>query len=102
MAVEPRELRHHHASPLRPRRDLDVPDQLLHCERVHQVVREVREIIDTIGKRDGLLPGLNLALFLDSSVQKADVGDGHEDGFAVQLQYYTKHTMGGRMLWTHV
>ncbi len=78
VAVEPRKLGHHHARPLRARRNLDL-QQLLDRQRVDQVVRKIRQIIDAIGQRHHLLPVLLLALLLDAGVQEADVGRGADE-----------------------
>ena len=95
-------LRQHDAHPLRLRRNLDVADQLLHRQRVDQVVGEVGEIIDAVGQRDHLMPGLDLALFLDAGVQEADVGHRLGDGLAVQFDDHAQHAVRGRVLRTHV
>jgi hypothetical protein len=57
-----RETRHHHAHPLRLRRNFDL-HQLFHRQRVHQIVRKVRQIIHAIRQRHHLLPGFARTAF---------------------------------------
>ena len=87
---------------MRLARDLDIADQLLHRQRVHQVVGQVGEVIHAIGERDHLLPGLDLAFLLDPGVQKTDVGNSRQDGLAIQLQHDAKHAVRRGMLRPHV
>ena len=101
MAVQPRKLGHHHAHPLRARRNLDL-QQLFHRQRVHQIVRKVGQIVDAVGQRDHLLPGLLLALLFDAGVQEADVGHGLDDGLAFQFEHDPQHAVRGGMLRPHV
>ena len=45
---------------------------------------------------------LDLEFLLDAGVQKADVGLGAHDGFAVQFQQHAQHAVRGRVLRPHV
>ena len=102
MAVQARKLGHHHAHPLRPRRDFDIADQFFHRQRVDQIVREVGQIIYAIRQRHNLLPGFYLALFFDPGMQESDIRNGRNNGLAVQFQNYAQHAVRGRVLRTHV
>ena len=76
--------------------------QFLDCQRVHQIVDHVRQIVDTIGERYNLLPGPRLALLFDSRMKKSDIRIGPHDRFAVKFQQHPKHAVRRRVLRTHV
>ena len=101
VAVEARQLGHHDAGPLRSRRNFDF-EELLDRQRVHQVVRKIRQIIDAVGQRHRLLPVLLLEFLLDAGVQEADIGSGADDSLAFEFQHDAQHAVRRGMLRTHV
>ena len=101
VAVQARQLRQHHAHPLRLRRNFQA-QQLLRRQAIAQVIRERRQIIHAVGQGDRLLVILDLELFLDPGVQIADIGLALDDDFAVQLHQQAQHAVRGRVLRAHV
>ena len=101
MAVQARQLRQHHARPLRQRRNLQA-QQFLHRQAVAQIIRERRQVIDAVGQRNRLLVRLDLEFLLDAGVQIPDVRLALYDGLAIQLQFQAQHAVRGGMLRTHV
>ncbi len=78
------------------------PDQLFNSQRVGQVVPERIHIIQPVAHHFGLLVGLGFHIFFDAGMQKADVGNGIDDGFAVQFEQHPQNPMRGGMLRAHV
>jgi hypothetical protein len=76
--------------------------ELFDRQRVRRIVDHRREVVDTVGEGDNLLVKLRLAGLLDAGVEIPDVRSERDDGLAVQLDDEAKHTVGGRMLRTHV
>ncbi len=92
MRCDTRQFREQHADILRTLRGFD-PQQLFYSQAIGQVIRKRREIIDTVGKRDGLRIGQRLARFLDSRVQVADFGYCFHNGLAVEFQDHAQHAV---------
>ncbi len=99
--VDAHQLHHQHADPLRAGRDLKL-QQLLDRERIAEVVRHRRKVVDAIGQRDDLLVELGLAGLLDARMQIPDVRREGDDRFAVDLQHEAEHAVGRRVLRAHV
>ena len=73
MRVDPGQLGHAHAHPGRLLRHLD-REQLLDREHERELVDLERDVVDPLGVRDALPPGLLLHRLLEARVQVADHG----------------------------
>ena len=87
--------------PLRFRRNLQ-PKQFFHCERITEIVGKVGEVVDSIGQRNHLLPAQSLTLLLNPGMEISDFGTGFFDKLAVQLEHDAQHSVGRRMLRSHI
>ena len=101
VADDAKQLRQHHANHLGPGRDLDT-GQLLHCREIGQVVHHAAQVIDAIGVWDVGVPGLALTHLFGAAMMEADLGNGVDDLFAIELHHNAQDTVRARMLRTHV
>ena len=101
MAGDALQLEADHADQLRARRHVEV-DQFLDRQAEGHVVRERREVVHAVGRRDALLVSLVLYGLLNAGVQEAHIRHRVDDLFAVQLQQHTQHAMRAGMMRPHV
>ena len=69
---------------------------------VGKVVAHRVHIIEAVAHHSGLGIGLGFHVLLDTGMQKADIRNAIDDGFAVKLEQEAQDTMRGRMLRAHV
>src|SRR4030065_281349 len=81
---DPRELRDEHPDVLAPLGDVD-PAELLDGHRVSDVVHQGGDVVQPIGVRHHLGPGVALRLLLEAAVQVAELGGELEDRLPVPL-----------------
>ena len=79
-----------------PLRDLE-PAELLHRQRVADVVHDRRDVVETVGVGEHLGPGDVLAGLLEAAVQEADVQLHAVDGLAVELDHRPHRPVHGRV-----
>ena len=97
MRVDAVELAEEHAHPLRLRRRLD-PEQLLDRQHEDELVVLEGDVVDPLGVRDRLPPGLVLHVLLEARVEVADDGPQADDPLAVQLDDQAQHAVRGGMV----
>jgi hypothetical protein len=91
---EARELRHDHAQDLSARRHLDA-HQLLHRQRVGQVVDGRGEVVVPVSDHHALLPAQRLHLLLDPGVQVADDRLDAAHLLSVEVDDEPQHSVSG-------
>ncbi len=101
MRLDAGELVQEHAQELRPGWDFQL-EQLLDRQAIAEVVGHRTEVVDAVGEGNYLLIELGFAGFLDAGVEKADIGNEAEDGFAIDFEHQAEHAMGRGMLGAHV
>ena len=99
--VNARQFVEQHPDPLRLGRNLKTK-QFLYCKRVTQIVGKRAEIVDAIREWHYLLVELGFARFLDSRVQVPNIRHDPHNIFAIYFQDHAQHSVGGRMLRSHV
>jgi hypothetical protein len=77
-------------------------EKFFNRERVSDVVRQRREVIQPIRVRDELGVGHVLGDFFVAAMQITHVRIGLGDDFAIQLQHDAQHAVRGRMRRAHV
>ena len=76
--------------------------QFLHGQRVSDVVRQRREVIQPIGVRHELVVLHVLGDFFVAAMQKTDVRRGFGDDFAIELEHESQNAVRRRMRRPHV
>ena len=77
-------------------------EQLLHRQRVAQVVAERAQVVHAVGERDRLVVGQPLEVLLEAGVEVAHVGVAVADHLALDPQHQPQHAVGAGVLGAHV
>ena len=101
MGVQAGQFRQQNTDVLRPLGRFQA-QKLLHRQAIGEIIRKWREVIDAVGKCDGLRIGQRFAAFLDAGMEIANLRPGSDYGFAVELQHHAQHAMSRGVLRSHI
>jgi len=99
--VDARKLGEKDADPDGAFRDFEA-EKFFDGKTVAQVICQRPEVVDAVGEGHDLLVELGLAGLLNTGVKVADFGIQADNDFSVDLQYEPKHTVGRRVLGSHI
>ena len=101
MTGNTREFAHDHSKSICPIRNFNF-QEFFSAKTKRKIVSRRIEIIQTIRHRDDVRITFVLRSFFDSRMQVSDLRLSGLDNFAIHFQDDTKHSMGTRVLRTHV
>ena len=79
-----------------------MPAKRLYCGEIGQVVHHAAQVVDAVGVGNVGVPGLALAHLFGAAMMKADLGNGVDDLFAIELHHNAQDTVRAGMLGTQV
>ena len=101
MIADARQFRQDGANVLAARRDLDA-QQLFDAVVPGDLVVDRRDVVHPIDDGDVLIEVEVLAELFEAAVEIADIGDGLDDGFAIESQNEAQRGVRGWMLRTEI